>query len=61
MSDFLQDAWYVAGWTHELEGNRTLARTIVDHPLVFYRAAGEAWCACWIAARTASRPSVWGA
>jgi phenylpropionate dioxygenase-like ring-hydroxylating dioxygenase large terminal subunit len=42
MSDFLQNAWYVAGWNHELEGNRTLARTIVDHPLVFYRAGDEA-------------------
>jgi phenylpropionate dioxygenase-like ring-hydroxylating dioxygenase large terminal subunit len=42
MSDFLQNAWYVAGWTHELTGNQTLARTIVDQPLVFYRGADEA-------------------
>jgi phenylpropionate dioxygenase-like ring-hydroxylating dioxygenase large terminal subunit len=42
MSEFLQNAWYVAGWTHELDQNQTLARTIVDHPLVFYRAASEA-------------------
>jgi phenylpropionate dioxygenase-like ring-hydroxylating dioxygenase large terminal subunit len=41
MSDFLQNTWYVAGWTHELKRNRTLARTIVDHPLVLYRAADE--------------------
>lgn len=41
MSEFLQNAWYVAGWTHELDRNQILARTIVDHPLVFYRTAGE--------------------
>jgi vanillate O-demethylase monooxygenase subunit len=42
MSEFLQNVWYVAGWAHELQRTRALARTIVDHPLVFFRAAGEA-------------------
>jgi phenylpropionate dioxygenase-like ring-hydroxylating dioxygenase large terminal subunit len=40
MSEFLQNAWYVAGWAHELNRSRTLARTILDQPLVFYRTVG---------------------
>ena len=34
---WVQDAWYVAAWTHELEAGRIHARTIIDQPLVLYR------------------------
>ncbi|HEY8358546.1 MAG TPA: aromatic ring-hydroxylating dioxygenase subunit alpha [Ramlibacter sp.] len=36
---FVRNCWYVAAWSHELEGNRLLARTIINTPLVFYREA----------------------
>lgn len=34
---WVQDAWYVAAWTHELEAGRIHARTIIDQPLALYR------------------------
>ena len=45
MSEFLQNAWYVAGWAHELDPARPLARTLIDNRLVIYRtSAGAAVC-----------------
>jgi vanillate O-demethylase monooxygenase subunit len=35
---YLQNAWYAAGWSHELKG-APLARTMLDQPLVIYRGA----------------------
>jgi len=35
---YLHDAWYVAAWDHELS-DTPLARTLLDQPLVLYRAA----------------------
>lgn len=35
---YLYDAWYVAAWDHELGGS-PLARTLLDLPLVLYRAS----------------------
>ena len=34
---WVQDAWYVAAWTHEIEAGRIHARTIIDQPLALYR------------------------
>jgi len=34
---FLRNCWYVAAWAHEL-GETPLARTILDEPVVLYRA-----------------------
>ncbi len=34
---WVQDAWYVAAWTHEIEPGRIHARTIIDQPLALYR------------------------
>jgi phenylpropionate dioxygenase-like ring-hydroxylating dioxygenase large terminal subunit len=34
---FLKNAWYAAGWAHEVEGDRLLARTILGEPLVLFR------------------------
>lgn len=36
---FLYNAWYAAGWISEL-GEKPLARTFLDQPVVIYRAAG---------------------
>lgn len=36
---WVEDAWYVAAWTHEIDGGRLHARTIIDQPLVLYRTA----------------------
>lgn len=35
---FLRNAWYAAGWAGDL-GDEPLARTIIDEPVVIYRAA----------------------
>jgi vanillate O-demethylase monooxygenase subunit len=35
---FLVNCWYVAAWDHELIDGRMLARTILDQPVVLYRA-----------------------
>lgn len=38
---YLRNRWYVAAWNHEL-GEKPLARTIMDEPIVFFRdAAGK--------------------
>jgi phenylpropionate dioxygenase-like ring-hydroxylating dioxygenase large terminal subunit len=34
---FLQNAWYVAGFADEVEGDRPLARTLLDEPVVLFR------------------------
>ena len=34
---WIRNAWYVAGWSHELEPGRILARLIIDQPLALYR------------------------
>ena len=56
---WVRNAWYVAGWSHELEAGRILARVIIDQPLALYRKpTARSWC--WrIAAATASRRSRW--
>ena len=36
---WVRNAWYVAGWSHELEPGRILARVIIDQPLAIYRKA----------------------
>src|SRR5262245_60969560 len=40
MSEFLLNCWYMAGWSHEVPEGGTLARRLVDLPLVFYRMSG---------------------
>jgi len=30
---WVRNAWYVAGWSHELEPGRIRARLIIDQPL----------------------------
>jgi phenylpropionate dioxygenase-like ring-hydroxylating dioxygenase large terminal subunit len=39
---FLRNAWYVAGWSHELQTGKLLARKILGEPLVLWRTAGGA-------------------
>jgi len=34
---WVRNAWYVAGWSHELEAGKVVARTIINDPLAFYR------------------------
>ena len=34
---FLRNVWYVAAWASELADGAMLARTIADHPVVFFR------------------------
>lgn len=34
---WVRNAWYVAGWSHDLEPGRILARVIIDQPLALYR------------------------
>ena len=34
---WLRNAWYVAGWRHELAPGQLLARAVIGEPLVFYR------------------------
>ncbi len=36
---FILDAWYVAGWPHEIADGQLLARTLCGQPLVLFRAA----------------------
>src|SRR5262245_52477749 len=38
-SMWVSNAWYVAGWLHEIEPGRIHARTIIDQPLALYRTA----------------------
>ncbi|MDE1949374.1 MAG: aromatic ring-hydroxylating dioxygenase subunit alpha [Burkholderiales bacterium] len=34
---FLKNQWYVAGWSHELDDQRMLARTLVGEPVLIFR------------------------
>lgn len=34
---FLRNAWYQAGWSHDLSGQGLLARRLLDEPLVLFR------------------------
>jgi phenylpropionate dioxygenase-like ring-hydroxylating dioxygenase large terminal subunit len=34
---FIEDAWYVAAWSHEIGPDALFARTLLGRPLVFYR------------------------
>ena len=38
MTGWVHNAWYVAGWSHELGPEAVIARTIIGQPLVLYRA-----------------------
>jgi vanillate O-demethylase monooxygenase subunit len=39
---WIENAWYVAAWTHELAAGAIAARTIIDRPLALYRtSAGQ--------------------
>lgn len=37
MSAFLKNCWYMAAWGHELKAGETLARKLVDIPVVLFR------------------------
>jgi vanillate O-demethylase monooxygenase subunit len=37
MSDYLKNAWYMAAWEEEVEGDQRLARQLLDEPWVIYR------------------------
>ncbi len=37
---FLRNGWYVASWAHALRATEPMAVTILDEPLVLFRAAG---------------------
>ncbi|MBU9597079.1 aromatic ring-hydroxylating dioxygenase subunit alpha [Burkholderia multivorans] len=39
MSTFLKQVWYMAAWASEVVGDRPLARTIADTPVVLFRDA----------------------
>ena len=34
---FMKNCWYVAGWSHEVEADGLMARTICGKRLVFWR------------------------
>ena len=36
---FVRDCWYVAAWDHELGADKPIGRTIINEPVVIYRAA----------------------
>ena len=36
---FVRDCWYVAAWDHELTADKPIGRTIINEPVVIYRAA----------------------
>lgn len=35
--NYVNNAWYVAAWSHEIEGGKPFAITILDQPVVIYR------------------------
>ena len=39
---FLKNCWYVAAWDHELIDGTKLARTLLENPVVVYRAKAAA-------------------
>jgi vanillate O-demethylase monooxygenase subunit len=38
LSPYVRNAWYVAGWSHELEAGKPFPASILDEPIVIYRA-----------------------
>ena len=34
---WIKNAWYVAGWGHEITGDKPMARTLLNEPVVMYR------------------------
>lgn len=38
--NWVRNAWYVAGWSREIERDKVVARTIIDQPLALYRMTG---------------------
>ncbi|HKU95011.1 MAG TPA: aromatic ring-hydroxylating dioxygenase subunit alpha [Vineibacter sp.] len=34
---WVRNAWYVAGWSHELDAGKVIARSIINEPLALYR------------------------
>ena len=38
LSPYVRNAWYVAGWSHELEAGTPFPVSILDEPIVIYRA-----------------------
>ena len=41
MSGFIQNAWYVAAWAHEVPADGLFARTVIGEPLLLYRTASD--------------------
>lgn len=39
---FIRNAWYVAGWSHEIEGDTLVRRILLNRPVVLFRSAGRA-------------------
>lgn len=39
MTSYLRNAWYVAAWEQEIEGDGILARTLLDMPRILFRKA----------------------
>jgi vanillate O-demethylase monooxygenase subunit len=37
LSPYVRNAWYVAGWSHELEAGKPFPASILDEPIVIYR------------------------
>ena len=38
MTAYVRNAWYVAAWSHELEAGTPFPASILDQPIVIYRA-----------------------
>jgi phenylpropionate dioxygenase-like ring-hydroxylating dioxygenase large terminal subunit len=38
LTPYVRNAWYVAGWSHELEAGKPIPVSILDQPIVIYRA-----------------------
>jgi phenylpropionate dioxygenase-like ring-hydroxylating dioxygenase large terminal subunit len=38
MTAYVRNAWYVAAWSHELEAGKPIPASILDEPIVLYRA-----------------------
>jgi phenylpropionate dioxygenase-like ring-hydroxylating dioxygenase large terminal subunit len=39
MAEYLRNAWYMAGWESEIEGDALLSRKLLDRPMLIYRRA----------------------
>jgi hypothetical protein len=55
---YLLNAWYVAGFSDEVDGTRLLARRLLDRPIVFFRKPTVAWRPSMTGFRTDSRQAV---